>query len=70
MNERNAYVVMSENAQLNLKLSNLENVFVGISEDSDSKLSNEYAINTLLNENANIKKRINEIEEEKSVLRM
>lgn len=49
-----------------MKLGNLENVFVGVSEDNDNKLSNEYAINTLLNENANMKKRINEIEEEKS----
>jgi len=53
-----------------MKLGNLENVFVGVSEDNDNKLSNEYAINTLLNENANMKKRINEIEEEKSMARM
>jgi hypothetical protein len=55
---------------LQLKLSNLENVFVGISEDSGSALSNEYAINSLLNENANIKKRIQDLEDEQSQLRI
>ena len=49
-----------------MKLRNLENVFVGVSEESGSSLSNEYAITTLLNENANMKKRIQTIEDEKA----
>ncbi len=68
--ERNANAVGAENSELYLKLSNLENVFVGISEESGSALSNEYAINSLLNENANIKKRIQDLEDEQAQLRV
>ena len=59
--EKNYHKCMLENQSLNVKLENLESTFVGagIKDERAPKISQDYTINTLLNENANLKKRLN-----------
>lgn len=59
---------MIENQSLNVKLENLESTFVGvgIKDEKEPKISQNYTINTLLNENANLKKRLNSLHLEQS----
>lgn len=66
--EKNYHKCMLDNQSLNLKLENLESSFVGagIKDERAPKISEDYTINTLLNENANLKKRLNNLNLEQS----
>ena len=59
--EKNYHKCMIENQSLNVKLENLESTFVGagVKDERAPKISQDHTINTLLNENANLKKRLN-----------
>ena len=63
---------MLENQSLNIKLENLESTFVGagIKDERQPKISQDYTINTLLNENANLKKRLNSLQAENSEMNL
>ncbi|CAG9311244.1 unnamed protein product [Blepharisma stoltei] len=65
--EKSYHQSMIDNQSMHIKLENLEYSFVGstkTSENPSSGVSQEYTISTLLNENANLKKRMNALQEE------
>ena len=70
--EKNYHKSMLENQSLNIKLENLESTFVGagIKDERQPKISQDYTINTLLNENANLKKRLNSLQAENSEMNL
>ncbi|OMJ80247.1 hypothetical protein SteCoe_19565 [Stentor coeruleus] len=66
--EKNYHKLMIENQNLYVKLENLESTFVGagLKDEGRPKISQDYTINTLINENANLKKRLNSLQQENS----
>jgi alkylhydroperoxidase/carboxymuconolactone decarboxylase family protein YurZ len=60
--------LMIDNQNLCNRLENLESNFVGasIKEEPRPKISQDHTINTLINENANLKKRLNNLLQENS----
>ncbi|CAG9323481.1 unnamed protein product [Blepharisma stoltei] len=60
---------MIDNQSMHIKLENLEYAFVGstsLKDEAAPKISQEYTISTLLNENANLKKRLSALQEEQA----
>ena len=58
---KNYHIVMNENNALQIKLENLEQVFIGnpiTKGDNNSKLQEEYMSSALLIENSDLKKRV------------
>ncbi|OMJ88546.1 hypothetical protein SteCoe_9499 [Stentor coeruleus] len=66
--EKSYHKLMIENQNFYLKLENLESTFVGagLKDEGRPKISQNYTINTLINENANLKKRLNSLQQENS----
>eukprot|EP00697_Spironema_sp_BW2_P012623 gnl/Spiro4/29223_TR14293_c0_g1_i1.p1 gnl/Spiro4/29223_TR14293_c0_g1~~gnl/Spiro4/29223_TR14293_c0_g1_i1.p1 ORF type:complete len:657 (+),score=-29.84 gnl/Spiro4/29223_TR14293_c0_g1_i1:112-1971(+) len=68
--EKNYHILMNDNNALQIKLENLENVFIGnpIQKGDNSnkprnRIEDEFMISTLMNENTSLKNRIKELEE-------
>lgn len=63
---KNYHKLMLENQNLYNRLENLESSFVGasIKDDSTPKYSQDHTISTLMNENANLKKRLTSLQQE------
>jgi len=68
--EKNYHVLMNDNNSLNLKLQNLENVFIGVpvlkgesGSKSKTKVEDEFMISTLMSENTELKTRIKTLED-------
>lgn len=67
--EQTYHQSMIDNQSMHMKLENLEYAYVGsttIKDESAPKISQEYTISTLLNENANLKKRLSALQEERA----
>lgn len=63
---KNYHKLMLENQNLYNRLENLESSFVGasIKDEPRPKISSDHSISTLMNENANLKKRLNSLQQE------
>ncbi|KRX04696.1 P-loop containing nucleoside triphosphate hydrolase [Pseudocohnilembus persalinus] len=70
--EKNYHVIMNDNNALQIKLENLERVFIGNPQSkgdtNKDKLSKDYMSSTLILENSELKKRILELEKKNSDL--
>jgi hypothetical protein len=66
--EKYFHKLMLENQNLYVKLENLESNFVGagVKEEGKNRISQDHTTNSLLNENANLKKRLNLLQMENS----
>jgi len=68
--EKNYHILMNDNNALNIKLENLENVFIGNplykgenQAKNRTKMEDEFMISNLMSENTDLKNRIKELEE-------
>ena len=64
--ERSYHQVMMDNQSLRTKLESLEEAFVGGVKGEDGKVSTEYAISSLLNENTNLKRVLSSLQQEQA----
>jgi len=75
--EKNYHILMNDNNALNIKLENLENVFIGnpvtkgdAQSKSRTKAEDDFMISNLMSENTELKKRIRDYEEKNLELKV